>query len=51
MSFWFKKIKHFCGDLFGPAMNIDLLHNIGEKKPKKSYGDYEINYPFMERNK
>jgi hypothetical protein len=34
-------------------MNIDLLHNLigKEKKPRKSYGDYEVNYPIMERNK
>jgi hypothetical protein len=33
-------------------MNFDLLHNLvgKEQKSRKSYGDYEVNEQFLERN-
>jgi len=33
-------------------MNIDFVTQPfwERKKPRKSYGDYEFNYPFMERS-
>ncbi len=38
---------------FGHTMNFDLLRNLVEKERNQEmiYGDYEVNYPIVERSK